>query len=136
MPSETVRLYLASANPHKVAELERAGEQAALPGRTVTIAAQEAQARGSDGGHPVLHRLLQPGGDEKAALRRQLAHEELEYRRPRLAVLQVGLDHVELVEVGEQRARGEVRVVHGVTSAEGTRRAGVDATAVRPLFDG
>jgi hypothetical protein len=30
-------------------------------------------------------------------------------------MLQVGLDHVELVEVGEQRARGKA---HGITTAE------------------
>ncbi len=49
-----------------------------------------------------VERLLQPGGDQKAPPSRQIAHEELEYRGPGLAVIQIGLDHVELVKVGQQ----------------------------------
>jgi hypothetical protein len=56
-----------------------------------------------------LEHLLKPSGNEKAATRRQPPHEELEHRRSCLAMIQVGLHHVELVEIGEQRRR---RVVH------------------------
>jgi hypothetical protein len=55
-----------------------------------------------------VERLLEPGGDEEPALGRELAHEELEHRGSRLPVIQVGLDHVELVEVGEERALSRV----------------------------
>jgi len=53
-----------------------------------------------------IERLLQPGGEEKAAAGRQRADEELEYRGFRLAMIQVGLHHVELVKVRQQRVWG------------------------------
>lgn len=44
--------------------------------------------------------LIEPGRDQEAAARRELAHEELEDGRAHLPMLQVGLEHVELVEIG------------------------------------
>ena len=43
------------------------------------------------------------------------ANEKLENRRLRLAVIQVRLDHIELVEIGQQRTRG---VIHSDTLAQ------------------
>jgi len=48
--------------------------------------------------------LLQARGDQEVARLRQLAHEELEHRHPAHALVMIGLEHGELVEVGEQRA--------------------------------
>ena len=50
-----------------------------------------------------VERLFEAGGHQEAAPRRQPADEEFEHRRLGLAMVQVGLDHVELVEVGQQR---------------------------------
>ena len=51
-----------------------------------------------------IERLLQPGRQQKSAPRRQGAGEKFEHRRIGIAMVQIGLGHVELVEVGEQRA--------------------------------
>ena len=51
-----------------------------------------------------IQRLLKPCGHEKAAPRRQGAGEKFEHRRIGRAVVQIGLGHVELVEVGEEWA--------------------------------
>src|SRR4029077_1144853 len=56
-----------------------------------------------------VERLLQPGRHQESAASRQLAHEELEYRNPGIAMIRVGLHHIELIEVGEQRIR---RLIH------------------------
>ena len=53
-----------------------------------------------------IERLFESGGHQKPAPGRKLADEEFEYRRLRLAMIQVRLDHVELIEIGEQRRRG------------------------------
>src|SRR6202048_5547122 len=51
-----------------------------------------------------IERLFKPGVEQETAPRRQFAHEKLEYRGLRVSMIQVGLHHVELVEIGEQRA--------------------------------
>ena len=61
-----------------------------------------------------VERLLEPGRHHEAASGREVAEEELEYRGLRLAMIQVGLNHVELVEIGQQRRRD---VIHLDTSA-------------------
>ena len=70
-------------------------------------------------GEKIQH-LLEAGRDQKAALARELAHEELEDRGFCLATIQVGLHHVELIEIGQQRA---CRRIHAATFAENTPRA-------------
>jgi hypothetical protein len=52
----------------------------------------------------VIERLLEAGGDQEAAALRQRADEEFEHGRAGLAMVQIGLAHVELVEIGEERA--------------------------------
>ncbi len=59
-----------------------------------------------------IERLLEPGRDQETASRRQPADEELEHRRSGLAMIQVGLNHVELIEIGEQRVRRPIHVGH------------------------
>ncbi len=60
------------------------------------------------GGEPqrfeIVERVVEAGGEQKAAPRRQPPHEKLEYRLLVLATIQIGLDHVEFVEIGEQGA--------------------------------
>ena len=51
-----------------------------------------------------IERLLEPGRHQEAPPRRQLAHEELEHRGLALVMIEIGLHHVELVEIGQQRA--------------------------------
>jgi hypothetical protein len=62
-----------------------------------------------------VQRLFEPSGDQKAAPGRKVANEKLENRGLRLAVIQVRLDHIELVEIGQQRTRG---VIHSDTLAQ------------------
>ena len=50
--------------------------------------------------------IVEAGGKKKAAPFRQAAHEELEHGLLVLAAVQIGLDHVELVEVGGERTFG------------------------------
>ena len=52
----------------------------------------------------IVERVVEPGGEQKAAPRRQPPHEEFEHRLLVLAAVQIGLDHVEFVEVGGERA--------------------------------
>ena len=52
--------------------------------------------------------VVEPGREQEAAPRRQPPHEELEHRLTGFATVQIGLDHVEFVEVG-----GEAFVCHG-----------------------
>ena len=49
----------------------------------------------------VIQRLLEPGSDEEATARRQVAEEKFKYSGFRLSMVQIGLDHVDLVEVGQ-----------------------------------
>ncbi|GBD41042.1 hypothetical protein HRbin39_00417 [bacterium HR39] len=58
-----------------------------------------------------LHHLFEAGSDQEVAARRQRAHEELEARRRRHPGLEIGLVHVELVEIGEQRRAADVEAV-------------------------
>jgi len=51
----------------------------------------------------IVERLVKPRRHQETAPRRQLAGKELEHRRLRLAAIQISLDHVHLVEIGEQR---------------------------------
>ena len=53
----------------------------------------------------VVERLLEAGRKEKAAAGGQAADEEFENGGFRLAVIQVGLHHVDLIKVGQQCAR-------------------------------
>ena len=55
-------------------------------------------------GFEIIERVGEAGGQQKAAPWRQTPHEKLEHRLFILALVQIGLDHVELVEVGEQWA--------------------------------
>jgi hypothetical protein len=48
--------------------------------------------------------LLEARRDEKVAARRELAHEELEAGEPVHAAVQIGLQHRELVQIGQQRS--------------------------------
>ena len=52
----------------------------------------------------MVEHLLEAGGDEEVALFRQLADEELEHRRLVHAAREIGLQHGELVEIGQQQA--------------------------------
>ena len=52
--------------------------------------------------------IVQPGCQQKAAPFRQPPHEEFEYGLLVLATVQIGLDHVEFVEIGGERT-GERR---------------------------
>src|SRR5690242_1001688 len=49
-----------------------------------------------------IQRLRQPGGEQKSASRRQATHEEFEHRRVGVAMIQVGLNHVDLIKIGQQ----------------------------------
>ena len=49
----------------------------------------------------IIERVVEPGGEQEAAPRRQPPHEEFEHRLLVLAAIQIGLDHVEFVEIGE-----------------------------------
>jgi len=51
----------------------------------------------------IIERVIEAGGEQEGAPRRQPPHEKLEHRLAVLATIQIGLDHVELVEIGEQR---------------------------------
>ena len=55
-----------------------------------------------------LQDLLEAGCEQEVALAGQLANEELEHGRVGHASLEIGGVHVELVEVGQQQARGRV----------------------------
>ena len=52
-----------------------------------------------------VERLLQPGGNEKPPSSRQVADEKFEYRGVGCAVIQISLDHVELVKIRQQGTR-------------------------------
>jgi hypothetical protein len=60
--------------------------------------------------------LLQPRRHQKPAPFRQPAHEKLEHRRLRHAMLQIGLQHGELIEVGKQQALAGVAGQEGVVA--------------------
>ena len=48
-----------------------------------------------------IQRLFETSCDEKSPPRWKLPHEKFEHRRLRLAMIQIGLDHVELIKVGQ-----------------------------------
>ena len=48
-----------------------------------------------------IERLFQSGGNEETAARRQVTEEKLENGGGRLAMVQIRLDHVDLVQVGQ-----------------------------------
>ena len=58
----------------------------------------------------IIQRLFQTGGEQKATLLRQAAHEQLEHSRFMHALGVVSLEHGELIQVGQQHA---VSRVHG-----------------------
>ncbi len=58
--------------------------------------------------------LLESGGEEKVAPARQCAHEELEHRALVHALVEIGLQHGELVQIGQQRA---LALAHGARSS-------------------
>src|SRR5262245_54576239 len=51
-----------------------------------------------------LERLLKAGGHQESPLGGKLTHEELKYGRFSLAMGEIGLNHIELIEIGKQRA--------------------------------
>src|SRR5262249_13336813 len=64
----------------------------------------------------IVERLLETRRHEKPAPRRELAHEELEDRGPGLPMIQIGLNHSELIEIGEQRV-GQLALLRVVSPA-------------------
>ena len=70
------------------------------------------------------HALLEAGGDQKSPARRKFANEKFEDRRLGLAMVQIGLDHVELVKVREQRAGQQVHLTTRPRSAGNGLRLG------------
>ncbi len=58
---------------------------------------------GETQGFKKIQRLLEAGGEQESAPRRQRPDEQLEYRGIGVAMIQIGLDHGELVEVRQQR---------------------------------
>ena len=55
-------------------------------------------------------RLFESGGEEKIAMRRQLAYKESKYCCLMHLVLAVALQHCELIEIGQQRAISRIHV--------------------------
>jgi hypothetical protein len=45
---------------------------------------------------------MQSGGEQEAAPRRQATDEEFEHCRAGVAMIQIGLDHVDLIKIGQQ----------------------------------
>ena len=56
----------------------------------------------------IIERLFEAGREQKSAPGREPAQKELEHRGLGLTVRKIGLQHVELVKIGEQRARERV----------------------------
>ena len=88
-----------------------------------------------------LKRLFEAGGDEKGAVRRQPPHEEFEHRDVVHVLLEICLQHGELVQVGEQRAFERIDHVVGAgwryaaswASVHGRApRRRISASALRP----
>jgi len=50
-----------------------------------------------------IKRLMQPGGEQKSAPRRQRTDKQFEHCRVSIAMIQIGLDHVDLIKVGQER---------------------------------
>ncbi|MNN65523.1 hypothetical protein D3C81_1810320 [compost metagenome] len=89
----------------------------ALPAQPLQFGRGETQA------FQVVQGLLQAGGDVEVAAGRQLAGEELEHRRVEHAVLEIALQHGQLVQVGEQdpgRGKAWWLVGHGASSPLGS----------------
>src|ERR1700732_1760466 len=75
-----------------------------------------------------IERLMQPGGEQEAAPRRQAADKEFKYRRVGVAMIQISLDHVDLIKVGQQRTGcgfhdGDFRRAAAILNAYGTKVA-------------
>ena len=62
----------------------------------------------------VVEHLLQSGGDQKIAPRRQRAHEEFEHCGVGHALVEIGLQHRKLIQIGQQRA---LALAHGARSS-------------------
>ena len=60
----------------------------------------------------IVERLLQAGRHQEAAVRRQLAHEQLENRRIGQPVVEIGRQHVELIKIGQQRRLHRLMLKH------------------------
>ena len=78
----------------------RFGAETAGALEPVDLGGREAQ------GLQIVERIVEPGGKQEAAPLRQPPHEELEHRRAVLAAVEIGLHHVEFVEIGGERADG------------------------------
>ena len=74
--------------------IKQALVEAAASCEPVNLLCREAQS------FKEIERLLKSGRYQEAASRREFAYEELKYRRLCLAMIQVRLEHVELVEIG------------------------------------
>ena len=74
----------------------------AAPGRLSGRKASGKRRGGLSFSEKIFERLFEARRHEKSTARRELVHEELEYRTPGFVMVQIGLDHVELIEVGEQ----------------------------------
>ncbi len=92
-----------AGEPEAAQTLEQAGGESALARQPFDLGLGERQRLEE------VERLLQSCGDEEVALRRQLAHEQLEHGRFVHAPVEVGLHHRELVEIGEEGGHGPVR---------------------------
>ncbi len=67
--------------------------------------------------------VVETAGDEEVAGRRRLAHEEVERRARLQSFLEVRLEHLELVEIGEQRRIRIVHPGHSITAPAATTSA-------------
>ena len=101
-------------NPDEI--IEEAPAEPAAPGEPVDLFRREPQV------FQEVERRREARRHEEAAPRRQLAEEELEHRRAGEPMLEIGLEHVELIEIGQQRAR---IAVHGDMLRKAAR-AGLD----------
>src|SRR5437879_1399768 len=79
--------------------------------------------------------LLEAGHHQKPATRRQLAHEELEDRRVLHALLDIPLQHGELVEIGQKRARRPAHAARFSNRIGTAPRLIISSSALRPSSD-
>ncbi len=66
--------------------------------------------------------LFKPCGDKKAPASGKPAHKELEYRRIRLAMIQIGLKHRQLIKVGQKSACRRMHMANPVGAATKTKQ--------------
>src|SRR2546430_1002129 len=76
--------------------------------------------------------LPQAGRPQEPATRRQLAHEELEDRRVLHALLEIPLQHGELVEIGQERARRPAHAARFSNRIGTASRRIISSSALRP----